>query len=141
MMKPEICVHIVTEWDNDELARLYTAGGWWLRAHDPAFIPMLLRGSFAFAVATAGNNGPAVGMGRVISDGVSDAYIQYLVVIPEYRGMGVGRTIVRALLRFCFSRRIYWIALIAEPGTEDFYSGIGFVRMKDHVPLRFRGTI
>ena len=139
-MEPEICVHIVTEWDIDELARLYKAGGWWHREHDLAHVSLLLQGSYAFAVATAGDNGPAVGMGRVISDGVSDAYIQDLVVIPEYRGMGVGSAIARTLIRFCFSRSITWIALIAEPGTEDFYTGIGFVRMKDHVPFRFRGT-
>ncbi|NYT07273.1 MAG: GNAT family N-acetyltransferase, partial [Methanomicrobiales archaeon] len=116
-------------------------GGWWLDEHDPARIPELVRGSFAFAVATAGDSGPPVGMGRVISDGIADAYIQDLVVIPGYRGKGVGRMIVRALLRFCFSRNVTWIALIAEPGTEDFYTGIGFVRMKDHIPLRFRGTV
>ena len=140
-MQSEIHVHIVKEWDTAELVGLYEAGGWWLKEHDPAHIPGLVRGSYAFAVATAGDPGPAVGMGRVISDGIADAYIQDLVVLPEWRGKGVGRMIVRALLRFCYSRNITWIALIAEPGSEDFYTGIGFVRMKDHIPLRFRGTI
>lgn len=140
-MDPEICVRIVKEWDTAELVGLYEAGGWWLKEHDPAHIPALVRGSFAFAIATIGDTGPAVGMGRVISDGVSDAYIQDVVVIPSCRRSGVGRMIVRALLRFCFSRNITWIALIAEPGTEDFYTGIGFVPMKDHVPLRFRGKV
>jgi ribosomal protein S18 acetylase RimI-like enzyme len=140
-MESEICVHIVKEWDTSELIGLYKAGGWWLQEHDPAHIPELVRGSYAFAVATEGDSGPPVGMGRVISDGITDAYIQDLVVVPRCRGRGVGRKIVQALLRFCFSHNVTWIALIAEPGTEDFYTGIGFVRMKDHVPLRFRGTV
>lgn len=140
-MQSEFRVHIVKEWDIGELVGLYKAGGWWLKEHDPAHIPGLVRGSYAFAVATVGDSGPAVGMGRVISDGIADAYIQDLVVLPQWRGRGVGRMIVRALLRFCYSRNITWIALIAEPGSEDFYTGIGFVRMKDHIPLRFRGTV
>jgi GNAT superfamily N-acetyltransferase len=140
-MRSEISVHIVKEWDTNELVELYKAGGWWLQEHDPAYIPELVRGSFAFAVATEGDSGPPVGMGRVISDGIADAYIQDLVVIARCRGKGVGRKIVQALLRFCFSRNITWIALIAEPGTEDFYTGIGFVPMKDHIPLRFRGMV
>ena len=140
-MRSEISVHIVKEWDTNELVELYKAGGWWLQEHDPAYIPELVRGSFAFAVATEGDSGPPVGMGRVISDGIADAYIQDLVVIARCRGKGEGGKIVQALLRFCFSRNITWIALIAEPGTEDFYTGIGFVPMKDHIPLRFRGMV
>jgi len=69
---------------------LYRAGGWWKDEYDPAEIPGLIRGSFAFAVAVEEESGRAVGMGRVISDGVSDAYIQDLVVLPEYRSRNVG---------------------------------------------------
>ncbi len=53
-------------------------------------LPRLIRGSFLFAVAVDRKTGHAVGMGRVISDGVSDGYIQDLVVLPEYRKTGIG---------------------------------------------------
>ena len=140
-MESDISVHVVKEWDTAALINLYKAGGWWLHEHDPSHIPELVRSSFAFAVAVDRISGRAIGMGRVISDGVADAYIQDLVVLPEYREQGVGKNILQTLLRFCYSRKITWIALIAEPGTEEFYSRLGFSTMKDHVAMRFRGAI
>ncbi len=102
-MESDISVHIVKEWESTALMHLYKAGGWWLQDHDPAHLPDLVRSSFAFAVAVDSLTGRSVGMGRVISDGVSDGYIQDLVVVPEFRRKGVGRKIIlyasRVLLR------------------------------------------
>ena len=78
-------------------------------------------------------------MGRVISDGVSDGYIQDLVILPDYRKGGIGREMVSALVKLCIQSGITWIALIAEPDTENFYLPIGFVPMQGHVPLIYRG--
>ena len=77
-------------------------------------------------------------MGRVISDGVSDGYIQDLVVLPEYRKTGVGRQIVATLVNKCVEPGISWIGLIAEPDTEKFYLPSGFHPMEGHTPLIFR---
>jgi len=140
-MVSEISVHVVKEWDSAVLVDLYRAGGWWMQDHDPAHLPALVRSSFAFAIAVDEATGRSVGMGRIISDGVADGYIQDLVVIPEFRGKGVGRNILRTLLAFCYERNITWIGLIAEPGTEEFYTSIGFSRMKDHIPMRYRGRL
>lgn len=140
-MESDISVHIVREWETAALVDLYRAGGWWLNEHDPSRLPELVRSSFAFAVAVEEKTGRSVGMGRVISDGVSDAYIQDFVVIPEFRGRGAGRKILRALLVYCYERDITWIGLIAEPGTEEFYTAAGFARMKEHVPMRYRGRL
>ncbi len=137
----DISVRIVKEWDLQALVELYEAGGWWSRGLDPSHITGILRSSFAFAVAVHDPTGRTIGMGRAISDGVSDAFIQDLVILPEFRGMGAGGKIVRAILRFCISHHITWIALIAEPGTEDFYERFGFSPMKDHVPMKFRGVL
>lgn len=114
---------------------LYTAGGWWKEEYKTEDLRHLVRGSFAFAVATDTKTGRAVGMGRVIADGVSDGYIQDLVVLPEYRKAGVGKQIVAVLLSRCLAAGITWIALIAEPDTEKFYLPLGFHPMKKHVPL------
>jgi N-acetylglutamate synthase-like GNAT family acetyltransferase len=78
-------------------------------------------------------------MGRVIADGVSDGYIQDLVVLPEYRKSGIGTNIVAALVTRCLQSGITWIGLIAEPDTEKFYLPLGFHPMEKHVPLLFRG--
>ena len=66
--------------------------------YDKAAIPRLLDGSFLVIIAKDEENN-AVGMGRLISDGASDAYIQDVVVFPEYRGHGIGSRIVSALFQ------------------------------------------
>jgi aralkylamine N-acetyltransferase len=135
----EIVVRLVRSWKNNEIAELYRAGGWWKEEYDPAALGSLIRGSFSFAVAVDTKTGRAIGMGRVLSDGVSDGYIQDLVVLPDYRDRGIGREIVSALVRRCTQSGITWIALIAEPDTETFYLPLGFVPMEGYVPLIFRG--
>ncbi len=76
-------------------------------------------------------------MGRVLSDGVSDGYIQDLVVLPRYQRSGIGRRIVALLLKECRVRGLGWIGLIAEPGSEKFYLPLGFQHMKGYVPLLY----
>lgn len=137
MEKKLIEVKIVSSWKVDDIVELYKAGGWWEDSYDPAGIPPLIRGSFAFAVAVDKANGKAIGMGRVLSDRVSDAYIQDLIVFQQYRRHHVGSKLVHALLDHCQSKGVTWIALIAEPGTDLFYQTLGFKPMKRYVPMRF----
>ena len=96
----EIAYEIVDSADQ-AVVGLYRAGKWW--REDPAqraVIPAMIRGSFCFLVARD-PEGRIVGMGRVISDGVSDAYIQDVVVLEAWRGRGIGREIVRRLTERC----------------------------------------
>ena len=134
----DIAIQLVHSWDEVEIVNLYRTGGWWKEEYDQREIPRLIRGSFLFAVAVDRKTGHAVGMGRVISDGVSDGYIQDLVVLPEYRKAGIGTQIVSTLVKKCVERGISWIGLIAEPDTEKFYLPSGFHPMEGHVPLIFR---
>jgi ribosomal protein S18 acetylase RimI-like enzyme len=134
----DIAIQLVQTWNEGEIANLYRAGGWWKEEYDQRELPRLIRGSFLFAVAVDRKTGHAVGMGRVISDGVSDGYIQDLVVLPEYRKTGIGAQIVSILVKKCVERGISWIGLIAEPDTEKFYLPFGFHPMEGHVPLIFR---
>jgi GNAT superfamily N-acetyltransferase len=134
----DITIRFVQSWDEGEIANLYRAGGWWKEEYDQSELPRLIHGSFLFVVAIDRKTGHAVGMGRVISDGVSDGYIQDLVVLPEYRKTGIGAHIVSTLVKKCLEQGISWIGLIAEPDTEKFYLPFGFQPMEGHVPLKFR---
>lgn len=137
MEKKQIEIQLITTWPADEIVQLYKAGGWWKDTYDTAGIPQLITGSFAFAVAVDPNTGKSVGMGRVISDGVSDAYIQDLVVLPSFRGQNIGKKIAQKLIDFCLSKGIVWIGLIAEPGSSAFYTSLGFKTMDQHIPMRY----
>ena len=131
----DVVIQLVDAWDEDEIVHLYRAGGWWKDEYDRNTLPGLVKGSFAFAVAVDQKTGHAVGMGRVISDGISDGYIQDLVVLPVFRKKGIGKQIVAVLVRACSRAGISWIGLIAEPGTETFYRPLGFHPMQGYIPL------
>ncbi len=110
----------------EEIVELYRAGGWWREDSNwRAIIPKMIAGSFCFMVARS-TTGQIVAMGRAISDGVSDAYIQDVVVLRSYRKRGLGAELVRRLAEHCRGAGISWIGLVAEPGTELFYERLSF---------------
>jgi len=130
----DIEIKIVDAWPEEDIIELYKAGGWWKDHYDKSKIKHLIKGSFAFAVAVHKNK--AIGMGRLLSDGVSDAYIQDLVVLPKFRDKGIGKEIVKTLVDHCKSKGILWIGLIAEPGQSSFYSNLGFKTMENYTPMK-----
>lgn len=134
-------VRLVHSWDEGEIADLYRAGGWWKEEYRVEEIRYLIRGSFLFAIAKDEKTGRAIGMGRVLSDGVSDGYIQDLVVLPDYRKNGIGSQIVSLLVKTCRNNGLTWIALIAEPDSDSFYSPLGFQKMKGYVPMIYQGEL
>jgi len=136
-----IRVDLVRSWQEDQIVDLYRAAGWWKEEMDASRINELIRGSFLFAVAIDISTGKAVGMGRVISDGIADAYIQDLVVQGDRRSWGVGTMILTRLLEGCRIHKIAWIGLIAQPGKEEFYRSLGFAPMPAHVPMLFKEEV
>lgn len=136
---PEIKIRIIRSWNTEDIVELYKAGGWWKDEWDPAGIPILISGSYAFAIAQESLTGRAVGMGRVISDGISDAYLQDVVVDPAFRHRGIGCRIVECLVSHCLQAGIRWIGCIAVPQTAGFYLDLGFCEMKGFIPMLYGG--
>lgn len=141
MDEQEIAVKVVSNWNTESVAALYRAGGWWKEEWNQNELTELMRSSYAFVLAYQVASGNAVGMGRAISDGVSDAYIQDLVVLQEWRGKGIGKRILSTLIEYCRSRGVEWIGLIAEQGTMGFYASTGFSLLEGCVPMKYRGEI
>ncbi|MBN1281335.1 MAG: GNAT family N-acetyltransferase [Candidatus Thermoplasmatota archaeon] len=131
-------IRLVDTWSTEDIVALYRAAGWWKDTYDPAGIPLLIAGSFAFAVVVNKQTGKAIGMGRVLSDGVSDAYIQDVVILPAYRGLDLGKQLVRTLIQRCQEKGIKWIGLMAEPGSSQFYTALGFTPLKDYSPMLYQ---
>ncbi len=136
-MRDAVDYEAVTSAPIEEIVELYKAAGWWQESPEArAAIPLMIRGSFSFMVARS-IEGRIVGMARVISDGHSDAYIQDVVVLQDYRGRGVGRELVRRLTQFCVSRKIAWIGLVAEPGTQGMYEELGYGPLVGYQPMLY----
>lgn len=120
--------------DQAQIIALYKDAGWWEQSFGQGeFIPPMLKGS---AVALGAFEGEElIGMGRAISDGVSDAYIQDVVVLKKYRGHGIGKKIVEEIVKRLEKRGIDWIGLISTPGSEGFYQTMDFEVMPKHSPM------
>jgi ribosomal protein S18 acetylase RimI-like enzyme len=131
----EVSFEIVSSAPVEEVVELYRSAGWWEESPEArAIIPAMIRGSLCFMVARL-PGGRTIGMARVISDGVSDAYIQDVVVLPSHRGRGIGGELVRRLTRFCLERKIPWIGLVAEPGTQGLYERLGYGPLAGYQPM------
>jgi len=135
----DIEIKIVDHAEEESILRLYRDAGWWKPEYDRAFLKSIPDSSFCFAGALLGSG--MIGMGRALSDGVSDAYIQDVTVLKEYRGMGIGTKIVMELIRHLKEHGVDWIGLIAEPGSAGFYERLGFSPMSAYVPMLLKGKI
>lgn len=116
------------------LIELYRQAGWWKDAADNASIVTgIVAGSHCFLVALKADT--IIGMGRAISDRISDAYIQDVTVDRAFRGQGVGSRVVSELVARLEADGIGWIGLIAERKTHPFYRPLGFTPMADSLPM------
>ena len=134
----EVRYEIVKNADSSRILHLYRAAAWWQQEdlpEDMKTIDAIIANSFCFVIAIY--EGEIIGMGRAISDGVSDAYIQDVTVLEEYRGRGYGKGIVSKLLQYLREHKLQWIGLISEPGYESFYTALGFGVMKNYTPFLF----
>ena len=121
----------LTEAQLREIASLYVTAGWDDEAAAAEEIRRLLEASF-LVVCAIDDSGTVAGTARAISDGVSDAYVQDVVVNPACRRRGIGREMVKRLFAELKRRGIEWRALVGVPGTESFYRGCGLTAEPDH---------
>ena len=113
----------------EQIIGLYRAEGWWDdggRAQGRT-LSKIVSGSHCFVVAVDG--GEIVGMGRAISDGVSDAYVQDVTVRDSHRGMGIGEKIVEKIVGRLRGDGIRWIVLVASRESSRLYRKLGFRKM------------
>lgn len=75
-------------------------------------------------------DGEIVGMGRLVGDGAMYWYLQEIVVLPEYQGMGIGTMIVDHLVDYAMKNsstgRFTTIGGVSAKGKEGFYQKLGF---------------
>ncbi len=119
-----------------QIRDLYRLAGWWSESADTLEkLVRIISGSHCFMAAIRKAPELVLGMGRAISDRVSDAYIQDVMVRPEARRRAIASGIMKAILMRLEQDKMTWIGLIAKPGTQPFYRGAGFSEIPDATPM------
>lgn len=110
--------------DWEELSALYRAAP--LGEKPPDALETVFSASRFTTFAYAGDE--LVAVGRALADGLDCAYIADVAVRPDHQGRGLGREVIRRLVARAAGHKK--IILYANPGTEGFYAGLGFRRMR-----------
>ena len=118
-----ICYSEGHDIDLEQLAALFVTAGWEHRARDRTRLGALVANSRFVVSAWDGER--LVAFARAISDGVSNAYVSTVAVLPAWRGRGIGREIVRRLVTGEEKDTIRWV-LHARAELHGFYAENGF---------------
>ena len=98
--------------------------------HVPEEIELDADDALAFhALATLGND--AIGCGRMLDHGDGEVKIGRMAVMPQFRGTGVGRDILRFLMDRARARGLRKAVLHAQLSAEGFYLKEGFTPLGD----------
>ena len=64
-----------------------------------------------------------------VSNGVTDAYIQDLMVKPDYQGKGIGTDLMNKMIEYLKKNHIYIISVVFDESLKTFYKKFGFNNM------------
>ncbi len=115
----------------EAVVALYDSVGWAAYTRDPVGLQTALRNSTFIVSAWRGDQ--LIGLARALSDDVSIAYLQDILVRPEAQRGGVGRRLVQACLdRFAHVRTLVLLT-DNSPAQLRFYAALGFKNTRDLV--------
>ena len=79
---------------------------------------------------SAVKDGKLIGMGRLVGDGAMYWYLQEIIILPEYQGLGIGTMIVDYLVDYAVKNsstgKFTTIGGVSAKGKEGFYQKLGF---------------
>ncbi|MDR1629637.1 MAG: GNAT family N-acetyltransferase [Oscillospiraceae bacterium] len=104
-----------------QIAELRTAVGWngMQNCYEKS-----LKNSYLYVCCFEGD--VLIGFLDVISNGVTDAYIQDLMVHPAYQGKGIGTELMTRAIEKLKADRIFAISVLFEERQMHFYEKFGF---------------
>lgn len=83
----------------------------------------------SFLHIAAYDNDKLIGYVDCISNGITDAYIQDLMVHPNYQGKGIGTELMNQIITLLKEKHIFMISVIYDESLKSFYERFGFFSM------------
>lgn len=96
----------------------------WENAPTPATHLHLLERSYKVVVAIDEEKNEVVGFITAISDGLLSASISFLEVLPQYRGQGIGKDLLKEMLEEL--DHLYMIDVVGDETVKQFCEELGF---------------
>jgi ribosomal protein S18 acetylase RimI-like enzyme len=109
----------------DELLALFQSA-WWTAARTPEAIERMLEGSDVVIGLVDSESDRLVGFARAITDRIFLAVVLDVIVAPDFRGRGLGASLMDELLARPELADVDSIELVCQPELVDFYRRWGF---------------
>jgi GNAT superfamily N-acetyltransferase len=100
----------------------FLAGSYWALGRPRQLVERTIENSVCFGGYVASRQ---VAFGRIITDTVAIAYFADIFVLPEWRGRGFGKAIVRAMVEYTDKIGVN-VTLLKTQGARALYEPFGF---------------
>jgi ribosomal protein S18 acetylase RimI-like enzyme len=98
----------------------------WPNSPNPQTHLKLLQNSSKVVIALDDHTNQVVGFITAISDRILSAYIPFLEVLPEYKNNGIGKELVKQMLKEL--EDIYMVDLCCDDDLVPYYEEFGMIK-------------
>ena len=114
----------------DDLKNLFLSVEW-SSGHYPEKLVVAMQNSST--VYSAWDGEKLVGLINALDDGIMTSYVHYLLINPEYQGLGIGKQLI-GMIKDKY-RDYLRVILIAYDKEAPFYEHCGFETGQEKVPM------
>jgi len=107
---------------------------YWERWRTREHVEQQLRTAWRVVGCYERETGQLVGFARAVSDGVALAYLSDVFVLPEHRGQGLGKELVRSIVEHEPGADFRWLLHTAD--AHRLYAQFGFREADDRLMER-----
>ncbi len=81
-----------------------------------------------------------VGIARIVGDGAIYFYVQDVIVVPEYKGKGIGKMLMSEVEAFLSenTNNNSFVGLMAAEGVKEFYYKYGYSERPESRPGMYK---
>lgn len=120
----------IKDFSKEELEDLFLSVNWSSGSYPEKLVIAMRNSSSVFS---AWDDDKLVGLINVLDDGIMTAYVHYLLVMPEYQHIGIGKKLLKMVSENY--KNYLRILLIAYDKEIDFYKHCGFEAGEGKTPM------